>query len=46
MTDTISQEIYDALQARALADPDNADKVSLFRAVELRIENGTLKVES
>lgn len=45
MIDTISQEDYDVLRLRALADPDNADKVCLFHTAQLKIENGTLKLK-
>ena len=46
MTETISQEMYAALEARAAADPRNADKVSLYRAVQMMIEKGTMRVEA
>ena len=44
MTETISQEMYAALEARAAADPRNADKVALYWALQMQIENGTRRV--
>lgn len=45
MIETISQEIYAALRAHAESDPDNADAVCTYRAAEMRIEKGTLRLE-
>jgi hypothetical protein len=43
MTDTISQDAFDALRLRAEADP-NPDSICLFCAAVAKIENGTLRV--
>lgn len=45
MTATISQEIYAALEAKAAADPHNADAVCCFRAAVSQIEKGILRLE-
>lgn len=45
MTEVISREIYSALQARAEANPANADSVALYRAVEMQIDKGKLRLE-
>lgn len=46
MIESISRDMYAALEAKAAADPHNADAVCCFRAVVMRIENGSLRLES